>query len=126
MASLAAVYDKVSNGNAEALRGRLGGILLEPARLVARARDHEDLLGGELAQRVLDRLNRIRVSHLGTDFVGLGLDGPLGRSRDLRGVLPRLVLVGREPLERRKVGCRRDDAYFCVLRAGVLTHAVSK
>jgi hypothetical protein len=73
--------------DAEALRGLLGRVLLEPAGLVARPRHDEHLVRGELAERVLDRLHGIGIAHFLLHARRLGRDRPLGLRGDVSGLL---------------------------------------
>ena len=113
------------DGNAEALRGLLRGVLFQPAGVVAGTRDDDDLVRRELAEGVLDRLNGVRIADLGLDMTGLGLDSSLGRARDVCGLPAGLVLVGCQPLQGREMGRRGDDAHLRV-RPCMLSHAVAK
>src|SRR5919206_4116766 len=89
--------------DAEAL-GRLGGgAPLEPPGALALSGDDEHLVGRELAQRVLDRLDGIGVSYLRLDSVRLVRHGLRRLLGALRRLAAGLVLVAREPLERRDV-----------------------
>src|SRR5687767_4850237 len=101
--------------NAEAALGLLARVGLEPARLLARTRHHDDLVGRELPQRVLDRLEGIGVAHLRFDARRLRLNGVFGLARYTSCFLARLVDVAREPLERRELCRRRDDTHLGVL-----------
>jgi V8-like Glu-specific endopeptidase len=104
--------DELRDGDAEALRGLRGRVLLEPVRVVAAVRDDEDLVSGKAPQGVLDRLHGIAVADLGFDPGSLGLRGLPGLSGDVGSLAARFVLVVGKPLERRDVRRRRDDAHF--------------
>ena len=67
------------HGNGEALPGVLTKPGLEPRRLLVGRRQHQDLVGWEHPQRVLDRLQRVNVANLGVDVLpGSCVAGGLG------------------------------------------------
>ena len=113
------------DGDAEALRGLLGRVLLEPVGLVTWTRYDEDLVGRELPECVLDRLHRVGVADLGLDASRLRLGRLLGPASDFRGLTARLVLVRGEPLERREVGSGSDHAHLGI-GASMLAQAVAQ
>ena len=77
---------------------------------------------GKVAQSVLDRLHGVGVPDLGLGPGRLASHGVRGLARNPGGLLPRRVLVAHQPLERREVGGRRDDADLGIL-AGMLRTA---
>jgi Matrixin len=112
----------VRDRDAQALPSILRSPFLEPTCFVARSRHDDHLVSGKLTQGVLDCLKRIRVADLGLDPPGLRTDCLARLACDTGRFLARLVLVARQPLERRKLNGGGDhaDLRFCV--AGVLPY----
>ena len=104
----------------EALSGRLDDVLLQPVRTAFGVGRDDDLVRAEQAERVLHRLQRLRVADLAPRVDPAGPQALQARVEPLLRLHPRVVLVG-GPVAKRRVQRRGDDEHLLVvaLRAAV-------